>query len=57
LFLVALRARLGAAMTFLNVVLALAGNVIGAWRALQGERAITWEPPASAREGGIGGKG
>ena len=52
-FLVALRARLGPAMTLLNVLLALAGNVVGVWRALQGERAVTWEPPLSAR--GIGG--
>ena len=51
-FLVALRARLGPAMTLLNVLLALAGNIVGVWRALRGERAITWEPPSSAR--GIG---
>ena len=54
-FLVALRARLGPAMTLLNVLLALAGNVVGVWRALQGERAVTWEPLLSAR--GIGGAG
>jgi hypothetical protein len=53
LFLVALRARLGPAMTLLNVLLALAGNLVGVWQALHGERAITWEPPSSAR--GIGG--
>jgi glycosyltransferase involved in cell wall biosynthesis len=52
LFLVALRARLGPAMTLLNVLFALAGNVVGVWRAFHGERAITWEPPLSAR--GIG---
>jgi cellulose synthase/poly-beta-1,6-N-acetylglucosamine synthase-like glycosyltransferase len=52
LFLAALWARLGPAMTLLNVLLALAGNVVGVWRALRGERAITWEPPSSAR--GIG---
>jgi len=51
-FLAALRARLGSAMTLLNVLLALAGNVVGVWRALHGERAITWEPASSAR--GIG---
>ena len=51
-FLVTLRARLGPAMTLLNVLLALAGNIVGVWRALHGERAITWEPPSSAR--GIG---
>jgi cellulose synthase/poly-beta-1,6-N-acetylglucosamine synthase-like glycosyltransferase len=53
LFLAALRARLGKAMTLLNVLLALAGNVVGVWRALHGERAITWEPPSSARETGV----
>jgi cellulose synthase/poly-beta-1,6-N-acetylglucosamine synthase-like glycosyltransferase len=52
LFLAALRARLGPAMTLLNVLFALAGNIVGVWRALHGERAITWEPPSSAR--GIG---
>ena len=52
MFLAALRARLGPAMTLLNVLLALAGNVVGVWRAFHGERAITWEPPLSAR--GIG---
>jgi cellulose synthase/poly-beta-1,6-N-acetylglucosamine synthase-like glycosyltransferase len=49
LFVVALRARLGPAMTLLNVLLALAGNIVGVWRAFHGERAITWEPPLSAR--------
>jgi cellulose synthase/poly-beta-1,6-N-acetylglucosamine synthase-like glycosyltransferase len=56
LFLMMVRARLGPAMTLLNVLLALAGNVIGAWRAFRGERAITWEPPASAREVAVGEK-
>jgi hypothetical protein len=51
-FLAALRARLGPAMTLLNVLLALAGNAVGVWRAFQGESAIVWEPPASAR--GVG---
>jgi cellulose synthase/poly-beta-1,6-N-acetylglucosamine synthase-like glycosyltransferase len=51
-FLLALQARLGPAMTLLNVLLALAGNVVGVWRAFRGERAITWEPESSAR--GIG---
>ena len=49
LFLAALRARLGPAMTLLNVLLALAGNVVGVWRAIRGVRAITWEPSSSAR--------
>jgi len=53
LFMAALRARLGSAMTLLNVLLALAGNVVGVWRALHGERAITWEPPSSARGTGV----
>jgi len=57
LFLATIWARFGPAMTLLNVLLALAGNVVGAWRAFNGERAITWEPPASAREVGIGEKG
>jgi hypothetical protein len=56
LFFAAWRAQLGLAMILLNVLLALAGNVVGTWRAFRGERAITWEPPASARKFGIGGK-
>jgi cellulose synthase/poly-beta-1,6-N-acetylglucosamine synthase-like glycosyltransferase len=52
LFLAALQARLGPAMTLLNVLLALAGNVVGVWRAFRGDHAVTWEPPASAREAG-----
>ena len=52
LFLAALRARLGPAMTLLNVLFALAGNIVGVWRALHGEHATIWEPPSSAR--GIG---
>jgi hypothetical protein len=52
LFLAALRARLRPAMAFLNVLLALVGNVVGVWRALHGESAIIWEPASSAR--GIG---
>jgi hypothetical protein len=57
LFLVALQARLSPAMTLLNVLLALAGNIVGVWRALRGERAITWEPPSSARGIGVRNKG
>jgi cellulose synthase/poly-beta-1,6-N-acetylglucosamine synthase-like glycosyltransferase len=56
LFLAALRARLGPAMILLNVLLALAGNAVGNWRAFQGERAITWEPLESAREAASGRK-
>jgi cellulose synthase/poly-beta-1,6-N-acetylglucosamine synthase-like glycosyltransferase len=56
LFLTALRARLGPAMTLLNVLVALAGNAVGTWRGFHGERAITWDPPVSAREVGVGEK-
>jgi cellulose synthase/poly-beta-1,6-N-acetylglucosamine synthase-like glycosyltransferase len=49
LFVFALRIRLAPALTLLNVLLALAGNVVGVWRAFRGERAITWEPASSAR--------
>lgn len=56
LFLGLLRARVAPAMQLLNVLLAFAGNAAGAWRAWQGERAITWEPPASARETGMTGQ-
>jgi cellulose synthase/poly-beta-1,6-N-acetylglucosamine synthase-like glycosyltransferase len=52
-FIAALQARLGFAMKLANVFLAFAGNAIGTWRAVRGERAITWEPPASAREVGF----
>jgi len=55
-FIAALQARLGYAMTLVNVLLAFAGNAIGAWRAVRGKRAITWEPPASAREVGFDGQ-
>lgn len=50
LFVTALRSRLGLARTLLNVLLALAGNIAGVWQAFRGVRAITWEPPSSARE-------
>jgi cellulose synthase/poly-beta-1,6-N-acetylglucosamine synthase-like glycosyltransferase len=53
LFLAALRARLRPAVTLLNVLLALAGNVVGVWRAVHGARAITWQPPTSARQNSI----
>lgn len=49
LLLAAVRARIGPAMTILNVLLAFTGNVVGIWRGFHGERAITWEPPSSAR--------
>jgi cellulose synthase/poly-beta-1,6-N-acetylglucosamine synthase-like glycosyltransferase len=50
LFLAALWARLGLATTMLNVLLALGGNAVGVWRAFRGKSAVTWEPPASARD-------
>jgi cellulose synthase/poly-beta-1,6-N-acetylglucosamine synthase-like glycosyltransferase len=53
LFLASLRARFSPALQLLNVLLAFAGNAVGAWRAFRGERAITWEPPASGREAGM----
>jgi len=55
-FFIALALRPGPAMTVLNALLAFAGNTVGAWRAFRGKRAITWEPPASAREIGIDGQ-
>ncbi|MBV9480020.1 MAG: glycosyltransferase [Acidobacteria bacterium] len=57
LFLAAARARIGLAMTVLNVLLAFTGNVVGVWRGLHGERAITWEPPSSARASHVPAKG
>jgi glycosyltransferase involved in cell wall biosynthesis len=32
-----------------NVILAFAGNTIGVWRALRGQRSVTWNAPESAR--------
>lgn len=49
LFAAAVRGHIGPAMAVWNVVLAFTGNTVGAWRAFRGERAITWELPASAR--------
>jgi hypothetical protein len=34
-----------------NMLLAFAGNAIGAWRAWRGERAVTWNVASSARPG------
>ena len=47
-----LRLRLGPVEQLWNMLLAFAGNAIGAWRALRGERAITWNVAASARPNG-----
>ena len=56
LLLAASWARLAPALKLVNALLAFAGNAVGAWRAFRGERAITWEPPASAREVGLTGQ-
>lgn len=47
----AVRWRLRLASLSWDVVLAFAGNAIGVWKAFQGNRAVTWEPPASSRQG------
>lgn len=44
-----LRLRIGPVEQLWNMLLAFAGNAIGAWRALRGERAVTWNVAASAR--------
>jgi hypothetical protein len=49
LFGVALLGRLSPATMVLNAMIAVAGNVVGVFQALRGVRAITWEPPPSAR--------
>ena len=46
-----LRLRIGLVEQPWNMLLAFAGNAIGAWRALRGERAVTWNVAASARSG------
>jgi glycosyltransferase involved in cell wall biosynthesis len=46
-----LRLRIGPVEQVWNMLLAFAGNAIGAWRALRGERAVTWNVAASARPG------
>ena len=48
-FWLALRLRVGPAEQLWNMVLAFAGNAIGAWRAVRGARAVTWNVAASAR--------
>lgn len=50
LFTIGLRAQLAPLLKLFNVMLAFAGNGVGAWYAFRGKRAITWEPPPSARE-------
>jgi glycosyltransferase involved in cell wall biosynthesis len=46
-----LRLKIGPVEQVWNMLLAFAGNAIGAWRALRGERAVTWNVAASARPG------
>lgn len=53
LYALAVRWRLQLARLSWDVVLAFTGNAIGAWKAFRGRRAVTWEPPASARKGGL----
>lgn len=48
----ALSLRLPLAGAAWNILLAFAGNALGVWRACRGVRAVTWEPPLSARQGG-----
>jgi len=48
---VGLGLRLGPVEQVWNMLLAFAGNALGAWRALRGERAVTWNVAASARPG------
>lgn len=50
LFALSIRFHLPRADTLWNVLLAFVGNAIGTWKAFKGGRAVTWEPPASARE-------
>jgi hypothetical protein len=49
-----LRIRFEPALKAWNVLLAFYGNAVGAGRAFRGKRAITWDPPASARRAGSG---
>ena len=46
-----LRLGIGPVEQVWNMLLAFAGNAIGAWRALRGGRAVTWNVAASARPG------
>lgn len=50
LYAAALGLKLPLAALSWNVALAFFGNALGAWRAFRGVRAVTWEPPASARQ-------
>lgn len=53
LFAVSVRLDLPLARLAWNVVLAFAGNAIGVWKAMRGQRAVTWEPPSSSRASGL----
>lgn len=48
-FWLAVSAKFGPALKCWNVVLAFAGNAVGVWRALRGQRSVTWNAPESAR--------
>lgn len=48
---ISMLARFGPGLILWNIVLAFAGTAIGVWRALRGQRAVTWDTPASARKG------
>jgi cellulose synthase/poly-beta-1,6-N-acetylglucosamine synthase-like glycosyltransferase len=50
---ISMLARFGPGLILWNIVLAFAGTAIGVWRALRGQRAITWDAPASARRGAL----
>ncbi len=43
------KARFGLALKCWNVALAFTGNAVGVWRALRGQRSVTWNAPESAR--------
>jgi glycosyltransferase involved in cell wall biosynthesis len=40
---------IGPGLILWNILLAFAGNAVGVWRALRGQRSVTWNAPASAR--------
>jgi glycosyltransferase involved in cell wall biosynthesis len=43
----------GPGLKLWNIWLAFAGNAVGVWRALRGQRSVTWNAPASARRGAL----
>ena len=44
---------IGPGLILWNILLAFAGNAVGVWRALRGQRSVTWSAPASARRRGL----